>query len=420
MSISSGRGPSPTANPAAPGVDNELVIVGAGISGLGFAHFAARRGLQPLLIEASARVGGAIHTHRFSHGGGDFWAELGAHTCYNSYGTLIDILRSTGALTGIRPRRELPFRLLADDRLRTITGALSIPRLLLSLPRALWLRPRGMTVQEYFGGLVGRWNFEHVVGPAFDAMTCQPAAGFPADAVFRKKPRDKTVLQNFSGPMGLGSLIDVVAGAVVQQPGVVLRTGMAVGRIEGLAQGWRLWLADGSSMTAGTVVLAVAPDVAARLLHAAAPLLAGECASIGMAGFDSLAMMFEAGASRLPPLAGIIAQGDAFYATLSRDVVPDPRYRAFTFHFRPGVEAAHQLTRACAVLGVAPDRVLDHVVRHNRLPALRTGHAARITAIDRHLGTERLGLVGNWFAGVSIEDSLLRTVAEFQRLYPST
>ena len=287
------------------------------------------------------------------------------------------------------------------------------------MPRALWLRPAGASVEEYFGSLVGRWNFEQVLGPALDAMTCQPASRFPADEVFRKKPRDKSVLRSFTGMAGLGGLVDGVAEALARQPGVAVRAGVAVERIELLDGGHRLLLSDGGSITAATVVLAVAPDVAARLLQDMMPALARDCASIAMAEFDSLAVLFDAGASGLPPLAGIIAHADDFYSALSRDVVPDDRHRAFTFHFRPGLEAASRLARACGVLGIAPSQVIDHATVHNRLPALRTGHAATITSIDRHLEGRRLGLAGNWFAGVSIEDSLLRATAEFTRLYPA-
>lgn len=385
---------------------------------------AARRGLEPLIIEGSTRAGGAIHTHRFSGGEDTFWAELGAHTCYNSYGTLIGILRSEGQLHLLRPRRNLPFRLLTAGRLKSIAGSLSIPRLLWSLPRALWLRPAGASVQEYFGGLVGRWNFEHVLGPALDAMTCQPAASFPADEVFRRKPRDKTVRRDFTGPAGLQSFVDAIVEGLERQPGVAIRTGVAVERIERLNAGHRLVLADGSSLTAETVVLAVPPDVAARLLPVIAPALARECAAITMAAFDSLAVLIKADASRLPPLAGIIAHADSFYSALSRDVVPDPRHRAFTFHFRAGMAAEDRLARACEVLGISPDDVQGQAERHNRLPALHVGHASTVAAIDRQLAGHqreggRLGLAGNWFAGVSIEDSLLRAAAEFNRLYPS-
>ncbi|MDH5276626.1 MAG: amine oxidase, partial [Gammaproteobacteria bacterium] len=123
-------------------------------------------------------------------------------------------------------------------------------------------------------------------------------------------------------------------------------------------------------------------------------------------------------ASGLRPLAGIIAHDDLFYSALSRDPVADPRYRAFTFHFRPGSDPQRHLARACEVLGIAPQEILEHAARRNRLPALRTGHDARVAALDRQLATGRLGLIGNWFAGVSIEDSLLRAVAEFERLFP--
>jgi protoporphyrinogen oxidase len=212
----------------------------------------------------------------------------------------------------------------------------------------------------------------------------------------------------------LSSLIEPIA----RQPGLELRAGVAAERIEKLSEGYRLWLADGSSITAETIVLAVAPDVAGRLLEAVSPELAQACGGVGMAEFDSLGVMFRAEASGLRPLAGIIAHDDSFYSALSRDTVADSRYRAFTFHFRPGSDPQRHLARACEVLGLEPQEILEHAARRNRLPALRTGHDAQVAALDRHLAAGRLGLIGNWFSGVSIEDSLLRAVAEFERLYP--
>jgi protoporphyrinogen oxidase len=206
---------------------------------------------------------------------------------------------------------------------------------------------------------------------------------------------------------------------VVRQAGLEFRAGIAAERIEKLSSGYRLWLVDGSTVTAETLVLAVAPDVAGRLLRDVSPELARGCGAIAMADFDSLGVMFPVEASGLRPLAGIIAHNDSFYSALSRDTVADPRYRAFTFHFRPGSDPQRHLVRVCDVLGLAPGKILEHKAKRNRLPALRTGHDVRVAALDRYLANGRLGLVGNWFSGVSIEDSLLRAVAEFARLNPA-
>ncbi len=69
--------------------DLDVVIVGAGISGLACASYAARAGLHCAVLEQAAEPGGRIHTVRTSQG---FWFELGAHTLYNSYGALLEIL----------------------------------------------------------------------------------------------------------------------------------------------------------------------------------------------------------------------------------------------------------------------------------------------------------------------------------------
>ncbi len=395
-------------------MERELIIVGAGISGLGFAHFAVQKGQRPLLVEAAGRAGGAIHSHPFSEVEGGCWTELGAHTCYNSYGTFLDILASLGTLEKISARRNLPFRLLIDGRVRTIVGVLWVPGLLASLPRALWLRTKGATAKEYFRGIVGRRNFERVVGPALDAMTCQPAAEFPADALFQKKSRRKEVLRSYTGRMGIGSLIEPMA----RQSGLELLSGVAAERIEKISSGYRLSLADGRTITTETVVLAVAPDVAGRLLQDVSPELMRQCGAVAMAEIDSLAVVIPIEATSLPPLAGVIAHDDLFYSALSRDTVADPRHRSFTFHFRPGVDPQRQLARACEVLGVGPAAILGQAARRNRLPALRVGHRERVAAIDRQLAGGRLGLLGNWFSGISIEDCLLRARAEFRRLNP--
>ncbi|MEW8047686.1 MAG: protoporphyrinogen oxidase, partial [Candidatus Thiodiazotropha sp.] len=139
---------------------------------------------------------------------------------------------------------------------------------------------------------------------------------------------------------------------------------------------------------------------------------------IEMASIESHAVLVRADRVRLPPLAGIIGVDDDFYSVVSRDPVPDETYRAFTFHFRPnGLDEAGRMTRISEVLGLDMQAVESHVGCSNRLPALRLGHHERISWIDNALQGGSLALTGNWFSGVSIEDSLIRSNQECQRLF---
>ncbi|MCU7828211.1 MAG: FAD-dependent oxidoreductase [Candidatus Thiodiazotropha sp. (ex Myrtea sp. 'scaly one' KF741663)] len=389
----------------------DLLIVGAGISGLGMARMAKRQGLSPLVLEASSHLGGAIHTHHFDTPDGPFWAELGGHTCYNSYGNLLELLEETGQLNTLQAKEKLRYKIQIGDRLESIPSQLNFLELLGVLPR-LWMSQKaGRSVRDYYGRLIGRRNYAQVLGPALDAVVCQPAADFPADALFRKKPRRKEVLRSYTGPMGLQSFVTGIA------TDLEIQTQTPVKMIEKGDAGYCVSLHDGGQIEANRVALAVAPDVAADLLRDLMPSLASRLDEIEMAEIESHAVLVRAGDTQLPEVAGIIGHEDDFFSVVSRDLVPQAGYRAFTFHFRPGrLSEQTRLTRICEVLGVDNSAIISSVSLNNRLPALRLGHADRIAWVDRQLQDLPLGLTGNWFQGVSIEDSLVRTSQEFNRL----
>jgi oxygen-dependent protoporphyrinogen oxidase len=79
----------------------DVVVVGSGVSGLAFAWKAARAGRKVTVLEREARIGGCFHSYRRPDG---YWFEMGAHTCYNSYGGFLDIAVATGADKKIRER----------------------------------------------------------------------------------------------------------------------------------------------------------------------------------------------------------------------------------------------------------------------------------------------------------------------------
>lgn len=393
----------------------ELLVIGGGVSGLGFAHFARQRGVKTLLLEAADQFGGCIHTHQFKTSAGPYWAELGAHTCYNSYGNLLQILQDTGQLDSLQAKQSLKFWLQTQAGLRSILSELNFWELLGVIPRLLRAKKEGSTAGDYFGGIIGKRNFQRVLGPALDAVICQPAQDFPADALFRKKPRRKDVIRSFTGPQGLQSLLD----AIVRQPGLEARAESSVERIEATEVGYRVFVSGKSPVETNHLALAVAPDTAARLLQPVLPQLVESLCDIEMAEVESLAVLLEADSIELPRLAGIIGRNDDFYSVVSRDLVTDPHYRAFTFHFRPRrLDEAGKLLRIQQVLGVSDSAIQTTADYRNRLPVLRVGHARRIEQVDRVLKGRKLALTGNWFSGVSIEDSLVRSAAECRRLFP--
>ncbi|MES9972662.1 NAD(P)/FAD-dependent oxidoreductase [Candidatus Thiodiazotropha sp. LNASS1] len=389
----------------------DLLVVGAGISGLGMARMAKRQGIEPLILEAGSHIGGAINSHRFETDEGRFWAELGGHTCYNSYGNLLQLLEESGQLGDLQPKRKLRYRLQTGDRLTSIPSRLNYLELLGALPR-LWMSNKAeRTVADYFGHIMGQRNFEQVLGPALDAVVCQPAADFPADALFRKKPRRKEIVRSYTGPEGLQSFIGGMAS------GLEIRRDSPVIRLEKGDNRYQAVTRDGA-IQAKHIALAVAPDVAAKIMLESMPDLAARLQEIEMASIESHAVLVRADRVRLPPLAGIIGVDDDFYSVVSRDPVPDETYRAFTFHFRPnGLDEAGRMARISEVLGVDMQTIESHASCSNRLPALRLGHHERISWIDNTLQGGSLALTGNWFSGVSIEDSLIRSNQECQRLF---
>jgi hypothetical protein len=168
------------------------------------------------------------------------------------------------------------------------------------------------------------------------------------------------------------------------------------------------------------LALAIAPDVALHLLQHVHPELMRILAQIEMVELESLAVLLSADACSLPPLAGIIGRDDDFYSVVSRDLVPDRDYRAFTFHFRPErLDDAGKLHRIQQVLGISDTAVQASAGYRNRLPALRLGHAQLIRELDQALQGQSVALTGNWFSGVSIEDSLVRSLGECERLFPA-
>jgi len=177
-------------------------------------------------------------------------------------------------------------------------------------------------------------------------------------------------------------------------------------------------LSDGERLTAERLALATPPRTTARLLAGVLPGAVGGIAEIGEASVDSLGLVVRAEQVAAVPYATfLIPRGDIFHSVVTRDVVPDPIWRGFVFHFQPDHTEADRLARITALLGVARADLADAQQRHTVLPSPVLGHKDVVAGLDAQLATQpRLAVTGNWFAGLAIEDCILRSRAEWQRV----
>ncbi|HEU4730918.1 MAG TPA: FAD-dependent oxidoreductase [Kofleriaceae bacterium] len=395
---------------------NDVVILGGGVSGLSFAFHAARAGRAVRVIEQAEHLGGCLDTRTSPDG---FWIELGAHTCYNSYGAFLDLLEALDLLGELQPRGKPVLRFLERDTIlpgKNLGGLLrrmSLWELVRSLPRILGASQDGQTVRSYYGRIVGPGNYERVLGPMLSAVPSQRADDFPADMLFKKRPRRKDVLRSFTLKGGLGALADRIR----RLPGVTITTGCAATALERDGAGFAVTLATGERLTADLVAVATPPRTAARLLSSIVPAAASKLGTIGEASVDSLGVIVRADQVRTIPYATfLIPRGDIFHSVVTRDVVPDPTWRGFVFHFQPDHTQDERLARATALLGVSRGDLAHVAERRTVLPSPGLGHRDVIAELDAALAPHRLAVTGNWFAGLAIEDCAVRSRAEWQRL----
>lgn len=70
----------------------DVVIIGGGVSGLTFAYECEKFDISCLVLEASERLGGCVHSYPNLDGMAEI--ELGAHTLYSSYAKCIELIET--------------------------------------------------------------------------------------------------------------------------------------------------------------------------------------------------------------------------------------------------------------------------------------------------------------------------------------
>jgi UDP-galactopyranose mutase len=397
----------------------EVIVLGAGISGVAFAWKAARAGRSVILLEGSGRVGGCLHSER---GGDGYWFELGAHTAYNSYGGFLEVASGSGAAERILPRgpARATFGYLRGDDCEWLTpprllGRFNWLEIALHGPAGILRGKAGRTMAEYYGGLLGPGNYRRWLKPFLAAVPSQDADGFPADgagSLFKKRPRNKAFPRSYGFEGGL----QTVCGAAVRAPGLRVVTGAAAARLAAAPGGYAVTTADGRAFEAPVVAVATPIDAAAAILRADFPELARVLGGVRTVAVETRGVVLPRERCWMPECAFVIPADDIFHSAVTRDPFPDPARRAFTFHFKAGRGEDEQLRRMAAVLRVGLPELGEPLRRSTLLPAPALGHDRVVAEIDRLLGGGRLALTGNYFQGLAIEDCVQRSFAELSRV----
>jgi oxygen-dependent protoporphyrinogen oxidase len=427
----------------------DVVVVGAGISGLSAAWWLSRAGLSVEVVEASNRVGGAITTAR----DGDWLFEIGPNTVLEGNPSVVELIRSASLdderieATPAGKKRYL----WKGDRLVPLPGGpggfLSTPLFSvgakLRLMREPWI-PRGTAGDESIADFVrrrlGSEMLDYAVGPFVSGVY----AGDPERLSVRWATSKIFALEQEYGSLIRGALAKRKIQAAATGPSgrmISFRNGLetlpkrlaeGIGRVRTGTPATRILRGDGGPVVelAGgerihprRAVVAVGPDAAAPLLDEATSGASRPFAEIPWAGIAVVSLGFrrEAIAHPLggfgflaPRRESLRILGCLFPSEFFAGRAPANHVALSAFAGgRTDPEAASlpdaELLRMVLgdlrrALGIAADPVRYEITRWPKaIPQYEVGHGRHVDLARRiEAGFPGLHLAGNFLRGVSV------------------
>jgi UDP-galactopyranose mutase len=207
-----------------------------------------------------------------------------------------------------------------------------------------------------------------------------------------------------------------VPDALARQAGVEVSTGRTAESLAADGPGWVVVTDDGERHEAGVAAVATPPSASAAVLGGASPELAAQVSRVRDTVVDTLAFAVRASKVNLPASMFLVPRKDVFHSAVTRDSVPDPDWRSFAFHFKPGLNPEERAARVTRLLGLGRADLEDPVEKRTVLPSPALGHEEIVREIDRLSAGRRFCVLGNWFAGLSIEDCVDRSRQEWARV----
>ncbi|HJQ68650.1 MAG TPA: NAD(P)/FAD-dependent oxidoreductase [Blastocatellia bacterium] len=258
--------------------NQDVIIIGGGLSGLAAATMIARAGRRVRLFEQAHALGGRARTKEQN----GFYLNLGPHALYRS-GQANKILRELGvepvgrvpSVSGAYAVRRgvkhtFPAGLVSmlTTSLFGLSAKLEAARLLASLQKIETSQLMGVSVREWLDGQISDQVVKEFLMAAFRVATYTNAPELMSAGAALEQLQmafDKSVLY-LDG--GWQTLVDHLS-RLAADAGVVIETGTKIEAVErdaaGAVRGARL--ADGRSFLSSAVVIASSPQVAVSLLE---------------------------------------------------------------------------------------------------------------------------------------------------------
>lgn len=443
-----------------------IAVAGGGISGLSAAFTLLELGHDIVVIEAAERFGGPIHTLReqgyIIDAGPDSFlsSKPGGLQLVNRLGLADQLIntRSDGGGTyilhdgtlaplpeGLTLLVPTQFRAIAETPLLSVRGK---ARLLADYVIPARRDEADESVAAFVTRRVGCEAFEQLAEPllsgiyAGDAQKLSLHATFPRlrdverqhggvirGALAQRRAASGTPRQSQHTPFvslagGLGTLID---GLVATLERVELRGGVRLSAVEPHGAGYRLALADGSTLAVDGLVLATPANVSAELLAGIDNALAEELRGIPYVSSATVSMAFREAdvAGRavgrgfvVPRVEGRRITAVTWSSNKFAGRAPENSALLRCFVGRAGAEqdaflADDQLIELArgelaSIMEITADPLWARVFRWpNAMPQYHVGHLERLARIDAQVAQHpRLALTGAAYRGVGIPDCI--------------
>lgn len=452
---------------------SEALVVGGGITGLSAAYELARSGVTTMLVEASGRLGGKVHTERVAgllvdRGPDSFVSYRPAATELARElgldGALVRpqeprevFIRARGRFTPmpqemglILPRALRPFvttPLLSPlDKLRVgldlvlprtrLAGDVGVgPFLRRRLGRALVERLAGPLIGGVYGTPVDELSLMAVVPQLRDAEVSHRSLLLASLASRNGRSTGSgSPFISFLG--GTGQLVDGLVASLRETADMELRTGVAVSRLERAGGRTAVHLSSGEVLRPDAIVLAVPGPAAASLLEPGVPAAVTVLRTIRHGTTALVTLAYRADQFAQPPIGHgfLVAAGEPLTidactissnkwagrapedTVLLRAFIGSRTGRALELSDEDLVAAAQQDVEE--TLGV---RGAPHLVRLGRwtqlMPQYTVGHLSRVAAVEAAMtGVPGIVLAGATYRGVGIPDCVAQGRAAAQKL----